>query len=272
MINKNINEAKKFIKELFIFRANNNEFLMDKENLNKIYKILPCLRLEEKDFSSFKYYILKNLSLIGESIIFQPDIYGFKHFFYPSIRFEQISGWNRFYKLSYYSGDLYSFISKFHNFCKKVISVKNFKGFYSLIKKFNSLMLNLNIKERKEVVFNWDKFFNIFYFHDVYSIDYSKMIPKNLMLREDFFRICYMDKDTFNSIMGFYKTFFIILQNYISENLSNNEVNSILEFIIKKENINNIKRRKNPLFWPWELINSFRNKLRELYVFRRFME
>lgn len=132
MVNMNINEAEKFIKELLIFRVNNIEFLMDWKNLNKIFKILPCLRLEEKDFSSFKYYILKNLSLIGESIIFQPDTFGFKHFFYPYIRFKQISGWNRFYKLSQYSGDLYCFISKFHNFCKKVIFVKNFRDFWDL--------------------------------------------------------------------------------------------------------------------------------------------
>ncbi|MHA1285365.1 MAG: hypothetical protein ACTSQP_22920, partial [Promethearchaeota archaeon] len=103
----NIRDPFDILLKLFNFRLKSINLLLDYNYLKKLNKKLPSLRIKEDEFNSFKFYILKNLSLNGDFIITNPDIFGFENGLYSYIRYKKSFCWKRFNFLGHYSGDIY---------------------------------------------------------------------------------------------------------------------------------------------------------------------
>ncbi len=233
--NMNLDDPIDFLLKLFNFRLRNVDLLFDYKYLQKIYKNLPSIEIQEDEFNSFKFYILKNLSLNGEFIIENPNLFGFEKDFYPGIRYEKSFCWKRFNFLGHYSGDIYKFILNYSDSCEKIVKIKNFEDLNASKIEFNKIInpngLNKNIIRK----YSKEECIIFLYYHDLDCRDYSKLILQNILSKKGFYDLCLKKDNSFNTTLGFYKAFLIVLNKNIKGIITNKKVIEILKQLIKLE-------------------------------------
>ncbi|MEE9378398.1 MAG: hypothetical protein V3V33_10220 [Candidatus Lokiarchaeia archaeon] len=258
--------------KLFNFRRKNIRYLLDCKCIQKTYEILPAIIIQKDEFNSYKYYILKNLSWNGESIIEIPEAFGFEQKFYPYLRYRQISSWKRFDFLGNYNGDTYKYILKYSQFCEKVAETQNLKQLFSCLPYFDkihnfesqkkSIVQNLSIKDKTD----------FFYFYDLYYKDYSKRTIQNLTTKENFCKMYLKNQNIFNTTIGFYKALFIVLQKNSNKRIPNENIIKILIKIQNLEIKGSSNIRKRPYIWPWIYGEYVMKQMGGLNGFRDAME
>lgn len=253
-----------FLSKLFYFRLKNVNLLLNYNYLQKTYQIFPSLEIQDKEFNSFKFYILKNLSLIGEFIIENPNLFSYEKDFYPGIRYENSFCWQRFNFLGYYSGEIYKFILNYSNSCEKLVKIEDFEGLNDSKIEFNKILstvrLSKNLSQKECVIF--------LYYHDLDFRDYSKRILQNILSKKEFFNLCLRKGKLFNTTIGLYKAFFIVLHNNIKGSITNKRLIQILNQIIKLEKNYSSDFKLDPYSWPWIFGEDIKNQIRDINVFR----
>jgi len=236
---------------------------MDEYYYKEISRTYLSLIIKEQEFPSYKLNILKYLSWNGEQVIRNPHFYGFDADIFPQIRYEKITGWNKFWILSNYTGEIYDFIKQYTLLCRKIIFAKNLRELTFLKKDFSEVHKNLDITVKD----NWFKDFKLififFFYHDLYWNDYSWNIIKNLLYQKDFYSFFFKDGKNFFPLDGFYKAIFGLFQGYFKSPLDNEEINEVLKRIKsaeqhKEHHWQNYSKK----FYPWEWIYIVRKKLR----------
>ena len=272
-MNENMNlDPIDFLLKLFNFRLRNINLLFDYEYLQKINKDLPSIEIHEDEFNSFKFYILKNLSLNGEFIIKNPNLFGFEKYFYPGIRYEKSFCWKRFNFLGYYSGDIYKFILNYSDSCEKIVKIKDFQGLNAGKIEFNKIIypngLNTNINRK----YSKEECIIFLYYHDLDYRDYSKLILQNILSKKGFYDLCLKKGNSFNTTLGFYKAFLIVLNKNIKGIITNNIVIEMLKQLNKLEKSYSSEFKRQPYSWPWIFGEYIKNQIRNLNVFRESLE
>ena len=261
-----LDNALDFLLKLFNFRLRNVNLLLDYNYLQETYQNFPSLEIQEDEFNSFKFYILKNLSLNGEFIIENPNLFSFEKDFYPRIRYENSFCWQRFNFLGYYSGEIYKFILNYSNYCETLVKIKDFEGLNDSKIEFNKILypvrLSKNFSQIECVIF--------LNYHDLDFRDYSIRILQNIMSKKGFFNLCLKKGKLFNTTIGFYKAFFIVLHSNIKGSITNKRVIQILNQIIKLEKNYSSDFKLDPYSWPWIFgeEEDIKKQIRDINVFR----
>lgn len=253
-----------FLSKLFYFRLKNVNLLLDYNYLQKAYQIFPSLEIQEEEFNSFKFYILKNLSLIGEFIIENPDLFNYENNFYPGIRYKNSDCWQRFNFMGYYSGEIYEFILNYSNSCEKLVKNKDFEALNDSKIEFNKIPcpagLSKKISHKETITF--------LYYHDLDYRDFPLRILQNILNKKGFYDLCLRKGKLFNTTIGFYKAFFIVLHSNIKGSITNKRIVQILDQIIKLEKNDSSYFNMRPYSWPWRFGENLINQLRDINVFR----
>ncbi|MHA1758206.1 MAG: hypothetical protein ACTSVV_15635 [Promethearchaeota archaeon] len=268
----NIRDPFDILLKLFNFRLKSINLLLDYNYLKKMNKKLPSLRIKEDEFNSFKFYILKNLSLNGDFIIRNPDIFGFENGLYSYIRYKKSFCWKRFNFLGHYSGDIYKYILEYANACEKVFKIKHLEELnVNKVEFYKILYLNGQNKNIIKTYTKKDSINFLLYYNDLDYRDYSKFKLQNVISKKGFYDLS-RKKNFFNTTLGFYKAFLIIFNKNIKGIISNEKVNEILKKLKKFENLYSSKFKSNPYSWPWIFGEYVIKWMRDLYESRKPLE
>ena len=260
-----LEKVKIIFRNLFRFRLHNLELLMNMHYYEEISSIYPSIILTEGEFPSYKFNILKYLSWNGCELIQNPYFYGLEDDIFPYLRYKKISGWDKFWKLSHYTGEFYTLIKQYGILCKKIIFTKDFEELTSLRDDLFQLYTKLDIGFKNGMQKNSKQVFNFFFYHDVHEKDYSMSIFCNLLKEEEFRQHFLNDSGDLFPVGGFYKAIFGLFQGYFKVPLSNEEIEAFLEQINPLEYRTNsfLNEKKFEANSLWKRINSIRHKLGE---------
>jgi len=253
---------------LFNFRLNNLGFLLDRRNLEELFDYLPLLEITFIELASYKFYILKYISQIVRFLISTPQLIGLEDDLFVYLRLDKIQQWDKFRYLSYYKSQYSNILLKVSEFSKKVAISTDLE---SLCQLRNDVEILITSNLTKKMEYNEKESIIYMYFYELDYKDYRSEIIKDTLDKENYCKLFWKDEKSINTIMGFYKAFFLLVLRYLGNKIQNKFIFSLFSKIQEFEK-NYSEFYKYPFRWPWFFGEEIRKYMGRLDEFKRALE